>query len=277
MSRSPFLRRSACAIAAFAVMLGLLAACSTTGAGVAADAGAGDARPRGGGECCTPGTSECGPREDDGGCNRCCQGDACGLPPDPDGTCRGPGPGGCRGAAPTKADLDQSGGWKPPPAAQTVCSASDITAFEASLKGAPSYSDLIKGLPAACGACILGKEGGATWPFIVVDDTDPKLGFLNYGACYARAGGGSDACGKAVQYSKFCINAACSDCVSPAEKTACQSDTATQQACSASFAADIQAGCGADQAKLKALDDACGTATLAVGVLCGGGGTGDGG
>jgi hypothetical protein len=176
----------------------------------------------------------------------------------------------CPGAAPTKADLDQSGGWKPPPAKQNVCSAADITAFEANFKGAANYSDLIKGLPAACGSCILGKEADATWNFVVTDDKG-ELGFFNYGACYARAAGGSDACGKAVQYSEFCINASCSDCASASESSACQSDTATQTACSTNFAADIQAGCGTDQAKLKALDDACGKATLAVGVLCGGG------
>ena len=176
----------------------------------------------------------------------------------------------CPGTAPTKADLDQSGGWKPPPAKQTVCSAADITAFEANFKGAQNYSDLIKGLPAACGSCILGKEADATWAFVVTDDKG-ELGFFNYGACYARAAGGSDACGKAVQYSEFCINSSCSGCASASESSACQKDTATQQACSANFAADVQAGCGSDQAKLKALDDACGKATLAVGVLCGGG------
>jgi hypothetical protein len=186
--------------------------------------------------------------------------------PKPDGDVAGD----CPGAAPTKADLDQSGGWKPPPAKQTVCSAADITAFEANFKGATKYSDLIKGLPAACGSCIMGKEDDATWNFVVTDAAG-DLGFFNYGACYARAAGGSDACGKAVQYSEFCINASCNGCASASESSACQQDTATQTACSTNFAADIQAGCGTDQAKLKALDDACGKATLAVGVLCGGG------
>ncbi len=180
----------------------------------------------------------------------------------------------CPGDAPTKADLDQSGGWKPPPAVQNVCAAADITAFEANFKGANTYTDLIKGLPAACGSCILGKEADATWNFVVTDDKG-ELGFFNYGACYARAAGGSDACGKAVQYSEFCINSSCSECEDATSNSACQSDTATQTACSANFAADVQAGCGSDQAKLKALDDACGKATLAVAVLCGGGSPAD--
>jgi hypothetical protein len=169
-----------------------------------------------------------------------------------------------------KADLDQTGGWKPPPAAQKVCSASDIAAFEArfkSRKGGASYSDLIKGLPAACGSCILGKEADATWAFVVTDDKG-ELGFLNYGACYARAAGGSDACGKAVQYNNFCIFASCADCGPSSDASTCESSASTLAACSNNFAADIAADCG-DQAKLQALDDACSEPSLAVGVLCG--------
>jgi hypothetical protein len=261
-------RVSACIGATFAVVVVVSAACSTTNgvsAVAAADAGA---RPR---QCCTTDTFQCGPRSADGGCNVCCVGDVCGLPPDPDGTCRGLMPGSC-GTPPTKADLDQSGGWKPPPAMQKACSASDLAAFEASLKsrtGSASYSDLIKGLPAACGSCILGKEANATWTFVVTDDKG-ELGFINDGACYARAGGGSDACGKAVQYEKFCIKAACSDCASASESSKCETDTATLTACSNNFEADIAAACG-DQAKRKTLDDACSKPALAVGVLCGGG------
>ncbi|MDB4995551.1 MAG: hypothetical protein JWM74_2983 [Myxococcaceae bacterium] len=157
---------------------------------------------------------------------------------------------------------------------QKVCSASDIAAFDANFKGASNYSDLIKGLSPVCGSCILGREADATWTFVVTDDKG-ELGFFNYGACYARAAGGSDACGKAVQYSKFCINASCADCAFGPESSACEADTATQTACSALFAGDIQTGCGTDSGKLKALDDACGTPSHAVGVLCGDSDAGD--
>jgi hypothetical protein len=91
---------------------------------------------------------------------------------------------------------------------------------------------------------------------------------LNYGACYARAADGSDACGKAVQYSEFCLKGSCADCVSAMESSACESDTATQTGC-ASFSSDAHMACGTDPAKLKALDDACGSAVRAVAVLCG--------
>jgi hypothetical protein len=189
----------------------------------------------------------------------------------PDGGDSGTPAESCPGAAPTKADLDSSGGWKPPPAKQTVCTAGDIAAFDANFANANTYADLVKGLPAACSACILTKETDATWGFLVTDDKG-ELGFVNYGSCYARATGGSDACGKGIQYSEFCISASCSDC-SDSEVDTCESDTATQTACSANFDADISAGCGTDQAKLQALDDACGTAAKAAAVLCGGGGT----
>ncbi|MDB4996101.1 MAG: hypothetical protein JWM74_3533, partial [Myxococcaceae bacterium] len=113
--------------------------------------------------------------------------------------------------------------------------------------------------------------------FVVTDDKG-ELGFFNYGACYARAAGGSDACGKAVQYSEFCIRASCAECADATESAACESDASAQTACSALYAGDVQTGCGADQAKLKALDDACGTPAHAVGVLCGSGAdTADGG
>jgi hypothetical protein len=153
---------------------------------------------------------------------------------------------------------------------QKVCSASDLATFEANFKGAMGYSDLIKGLPAGCGSCILSKEADAIWTFVVTDDKG-ELGFFNYGACYARAAGGSDACGKAVQYSEFCIRTSCSDCADAAESAACESDTATQTGCATLYAGDVQTGCGTEQAKLKALDDACGTPVRAVGVLCGSG------
>jgi hypothetical protein len=191
----------------------------------------------------------------------------------PDAGDSGPTGTACPGAAPTKAELDSSGGWKPPPAKQTVCTAGDIAAFDANFANANTYADLVKGLPAACSACILTKESDATWGFLVADDKG-ELGFVNYGACYARAANGSDACGKGVQYSEFCISASCADC-SDSEVSTCESDTATQDACSANFDADIAAGCGSDQAKLQALDDACGTAAKAAAVLCGGGGAGD--
>ena len=172
----------------------------------------------------------------------------------------GPPPATCPGAAPTKAELDSSGGWKPPPAKQNVCTSADIAAFDASFATAATYADIVKGLPAACASCLLTKETDATWGFLVTDDKG-ELGFVNYGACYARASGGSDACGKGIQYSEFCIGASCADC----------SDSETQDACSANFDADIASGCGSDQAKLQALDDACSKASLAAAVLCGGG------
>jgi hypothetical protein len=59
---------------------------------------------------------------------------------------------------------------------QKVCSASDLAAFEANFKGATGYSDLIKGLAAACGSCILSKQADATWSFVVTDDNG-DLGF----------------------------------------------------------------------------------------------------
>ena len=173
----------------------------------------------------------------------------------------------CPGDAPTAADLDQAGGWKPPPAVnKTACSANDLKTFESNFTGAQTYSDLVKGLPTGCQTCILSKETDAAWTFIVTDATGQQ-GFFNYGACYARAAGGSEACGKAVQYDEFCLNVSCSDC-SDTEFTSCVKSKATQQACTANFGAAIQSGCSSDQTVLQKLDDACSSATNAVAVLC---------
>jgi hypothetical protein len=175
----------------------------------------------------------------------------------------------CPGSAPSKAELDSSGGWKPPPAPMNVCTASDLQRFQSNSAGAASYNDLVVGLNPACAACVASKESDATWSFVVTDATGTE-GFFNYGACYAVKSA-SASCGKAVQYSEFCINTSCSDCATAADTAACESSSSVQNACSATFAADIQTGCGSNQTTLQTYDQACGSATKALAVLCGGG------
>ncbi len=174
--------------------------------------------------------------------------------------------GSCPGAAPTKADLDGSGGWKPPAAANTTaCSVADIASFKANFTNAQAYSDLVKGLPAGCASCLMGKEGDATWPVIVTDDTGQK-GFINFGACYAFKSG-SQACGQAVQYQEFCVNISCGGCAD-ADVSSCLQDKGTLDACDANFGADIQANCPKDATQAKALDDACGNIINGAAYLC---------
>jgi hypothetical protein len=181
----------------------------------------------------------------------------------------GPDGGLCPGAAPTVADLDADGGWKAPPAkAIGACSPANITTFQGNFSTAQSYNDLKAGLPATCVSCIFSVETAATWKFVVTDATG-DLGFFNYGACYARATYGSNACGKAIQYNEFCIDNSCADCSSSSATSACKSDSQTESQCAANFASGVQAGCGTNTANLQALDASCGSATKAVNILCG--------
>jgi hypothetical protein len=169
----------------------------------------------------------------------------------------------CPGAPPTFADLEASGGWKAPPAAATVgaCSPANITQFQTNLGTAQTYNDLKTSLPAGCVSCIFSLETSATWSFVVTDAAGTN-GFMNYGACYARATTGTDACGKAIQYNDFCLSSSCSACATDPEYATC---TGGKQ-CDANFGAAITSGCPANPA---ALDAACATSDKAINVLCG--------
>jgi hypothetical protein len=175
----------------------------------------------------------------------------------------------CPGVAPTFTDLEGAGGWNPPGAVQIgACSPANITQFHNNFATANTYNDLKTGLPASCSACIFSTETSTNWSFVVTDATGTN-GFFNYGACYARAQFGSNACGKAVQYSEFCINSSCAECTTDTANAACTKGTQAQQACSNNFAGQVQAGCGTNQTQLQALDTSCGVAVDAVDVLCG--------
>jgi hypothetical protein len=127
----------------------------------------------------------------------------------------------CPGVAPTFGDLEAAGGWNPPGAiAIGACSQANITQFHNNFATANTYNDLKAGLPTSCSACIFSTEASSTWSFVVTDAAGVN-GFFNYGACYARAQFGSNACGKAVQYSEFCINSSCAECATTADNTAC--------------------------------------------------------
>lgn len=62
---------------------------------------------------------------------------------------------------------------------------------------------------AACAACIFTDTAEAAWGPVVRVDGDAGAAFVNYGACYARAPGGSDACGRAVHVQTRCLEEVC--------------------------------------------------------------------
>ena len=94
-----------------------------------------------------------------------------------------------------------------------VCSSADIAALnkEASDTTA-TFTDLFNSVPPACQACVFSSQNDATWQIIVWQpDMASGTAFVNFGACYAVAPGGSVACGKGISDDEFCLTDACPD------------------------------------------------------------------
>ncbi len=81
--------------------------------------------------------------------------------------------------------------------------APSFASIEAAVRGASDAS-------AACAACVFTRAEDATWGPVVWVDVDAGTAFVNYGACFARAPGGSDACGRAVHQQTRCLEDVCS-------------------------------------------------------------------
>jgi hypothetical protein len=165
--------------------------------------------------------------------------------------------------------------WKAPKSGVGgSCSASDITAFDAAAnKTGATFTDLFNSITAspACQACIFSTEMDANWqPIVWSPDQASGTAFVNFGACYAAAPGGTAACGKGVQDDEFCILAACptatctdqTGCVNAAEMDQCKTQNA-----------EVTTGCGS---ALTKLNTACGKFLDGLKTVCAGA-AGDGG
>ena len=182
----------------------------------------------------------------------------------------------CPAPAATRADLDQpdgAPGWNPPrPPQPTACTVADLAKFgdNVDAPNAVGGAGLVAGLPPSCAQCLLSQWSDATWQLIVVGANGAfgSDGFVNWGACYAVAPYGSDACGLAVQYLNLCVDESCHSC--PAQQIqSCTTGKAATSACDANFGEQLTKSC--DQTHAQALDDACGTIVDAAAVLCGNG------
>lgn len=60
----------------------------------------------------------------------------------------------------------------------------------------------------ACASCLFGKWSDAEWRAIVYVGSQGQA-FVDYGACFARSPGGSDACGAAVERQRLCVVQVC--------------------------------------------------------------------
>lgn len=180
----------------------------------------------------------------------------------PDGDDDGPSGGDCPAAYPGDPP------WKSPANVQTVCDQSDIDFIktEAQKQGETfkQLNDALTARKAACASCVFTKEGDAAWGPIVYVGTQGGA-FFNYGSCFARAPGGSEDCGKAVESFELCADAVC-------DKDACGSDNATS-ACVKQVAADKNS-CGkfnftAACPNFTSLNNYCNTGLDVIAIMCG--------
>lgn len=159
--------------------------------------------------------------------------------------------------------------------ANAKCDQTDLDFFNAEIKaGRSKFTELeasMKARKAACAQCIFTREGDTAWGPIVCTGTGECTSALQYyGACFARAPGGSDACGKSAQSTFDCIDAVCDStkCGSDAATTACVQAVLKDKTSCGKF--DINTACPTLQTLLKTCGaDTGGQFTQVIQVMCG--------
>ena len=158
--------------------------------------------------------------------------------------------------------------WKAPPPASSVCSGADITYF-ASVAANQTWlgvESLMKTRNASCAKCIFSKETDSAWRPVVFVGTlgDARV---NYGACFARATGGSDACGKGNDQWSDCYGKVCDweTCGGDAPQSTCYGAQGVADTCAAYN--PTTTACGS-VAQYNSLDNICGTYVEVARVLC---------
>ena len=156
------------------------------------------------------------------------------------------GGGPATGTCPSLAAIDATAlPWAPPAQAIGACTEkalTDLVTYIEANSGA-KYADWKKTVtPAACNACVFGKETEKTWKPLLEDASGQLVG-LNVGGCIAIASK-NEKCGQSYQNWFDCRFQACTDCPN--------GDTAALQKCLAA-----------------ASKGACKPAFTAVGTVCG--------
>lgn len=159
--------------------------------------------------------------------------------------------------------------YKDPNASAKSCTAADLQAVEAEIaKGNSKFVDLetfMKARNVTCASCMFTKEADATWgPLVYVGNAGGALQY--YGACFARAPGGSVACGKAVQATFDCLDAVCDEtaCGGQAQVSACTKTALADPSSCGKF------NLGASCPNLDQLFNSCEKFTGVLEVMCGG-------
>jgi hypothetical protein len=171
-------------------------------------------------------------------------------------------------SCPGAVDLSAVPAWKvPSPVAPGACSTNDLAILAAQIENSnTTWTAVYDAIPSAsCRGCVFSKRDDPNWQVAVWDpDMASGIAFVNYGACFALAPGGSDACGAAIQDDQFCVEAACAQTCT--DQQGCVSE-ASMGVCAAQDGA-ITTSCGTQLTQLNA---ACGQFIDAVKLVCGGG------
>jgi hypothetical protein len=185
------------------------------------------------------------------------------------------GGGGGGGADAAAANPDQCpkkgtptvGTWKAPPAASSVCSGADMTYFAqvAANQTWLGVESLMRTRNAGCAKCIFSKETDAQWRPVVYVGTEGDA-IVNYGACFNRTAGGTEACGRSVHLWSDCYADVCDydTCGTEAATNTCYDGQAVADSCSSYSAITA---CGGDT-KYASLNNICGTYIEVARVLC---------
>jgi hypothetical protein len=171
------------------------------------------------------------------------------------------------GACPAQVDTSMIPAYKSPKSGQNgSCSATDISAVSTQLNNSmATFMDVYNAVSATCQKCMFASSGDANWALITWDpDMASGTAFVDYGACFELAPGGSMACGKGIQDDQFCLDMACPQTCT--DQMGCVM-TATSGGCMAQDA-EVTSGCGSS---VTALNAKCGKFIDALTTVCGGG------
>jgi len=134
--------------------------------------------------------------------------------------------------------------WKKPAAAVQVCTAADIQKLSDTADTGATFAQMqaaVSAQNAACATCIFTDEGAASWGPIVTINGGAQ-GYVNWSACFARAPGGTDACGETFFKQNECGLEMCSTCADQPSKVECYAQAAGDAAKCGQY--DVAGACG---------------------------------
>jgi hypothetical protein len=158
--------------------------------------------------------------------------------------------------------------WRAPKVTPGACSAVDIQAINTKITDtSATFTDIYNSVSPSCQSCVFSNQNDATWQVLVWDpNMAAGTAFVNFGACYAVAPGGSAACGKGVEDDEFCVETACPQGTCT-DQNGCATTAVGAGGTCAQYAQALQVGCGSN---MTALNNVCNTFIDGVTVVCGG-------